>query len=426
MPGKTSRMGGFGLPAALALALLPAGVSTLSAAPVKAPPKTPATAKPAASPSAKAAALAQRGLKEGYSQLKRGKTKSAAATFGKLLANGGMSPSDTSRALLGRAQAYRKLKKSAQAIADYSNALWIRNGLSAADRSAAFRGRAQAYRMVGLTAQAQADVKSASQPATPKVTPPSAKKWALLPQPQTPKTVVPKTVTPKAQTPKTTVARKPAQQPRDAAKPQTVRATQPPAGSGWQPSTAPVAAGWGAVPSVPPAAGAASPSSGGSNFITGLFGNLFSGFGSSETPTPPATSAITTSAIPPAKSSIPAAAARPPTANPRIATAWAKGTAVKPTAKPTTAVRTPGGKEYVQLDNLPSQRAAEAMAEKISGRHAVLLASRRPIVEANVLPSYGTYYRVRIGPFRTASEGKVFCKQLRAKDTSFDCFSIAR
>ena len=403
MLARTNRLGGIFASAALALGLWPISGSLVLAAPASPAAKPPVAAKPpagkpAVSPGVKAAAQAKRGLKAGFVLLKRGKAQGASAGFTKLLSNGGMAPDDTARALLGRAQAYMKLKKTAQAIADYSNALWIRNGLGGSDRTAALRGRAQAYRAVGLKAQAQADVTAAGrQPVAAKPTPPS------------------RTAKP-SRTPQLRVAAKPRPAPR-------------PTRSGWQPKTAPVAAGWGAVPST---AAAPQPSSG-AGFISGLFGNLMSGVSQALTPsapaTPkaPATKRITTGSNPSVKRRVVPAPSRLPTATPRIATAWAKATAVKPTARRAAAkVSAPSGNHDVQLDNLRSKGAAKVLASRIIGQHAVLLASRRAVVDSHVLQNMGTFYRVRIGPFRSASAGGDFCRQLRAKEKRIDCFAIAR
>ena len=424
MLGTTIRIGGTALPVVLALALLPVAGTLLSAAAAKstagarAAAKVPVAGKPAIAPAAAAKAQAKRGLQDGFAHLKRGRAKRAAAVFAKLLSNGGMAPDDTARALMGRAQAYLKLKKTAQAIADYSSALWIRNGLGPDDKSAALRGRAQAYRAVGLTAQAQADAKAAAQKTVRVATPPRRKlaEWKTVPVAAPPPRKAAKVVQP----PRLRIA----------AKPPATQAT-PTTRSGWQPKTAtPVAAGWGAVPK----ASATPPASSGQGFFTGLFGTLVSGVGQAFTaapatskPTPPTSSPqITTGAVPPVKRQTARAPARPPSSTPRIATAWAKATAVKPTAKRGAKVGTPGGNHDVQLDNLRSEGDAEVMASRIIGRHTVLLASRRAVVDSHVLRGMGTFYRVRIGPFHSQRDGRTFCRQLKAKEKRIDCFAIVR
>ncbi len=424
MLGMIIKMGRFALSAVLAMAFLLVAGSLLSAAPAKPAAKAPAAgkapiaAKPAVSPAVKAQAQAKRGLKEGFANLKKGRAKRAAAVFTKLLSNGGMAPNDTARALLGRAQAYQKLKKTAQAIADYSSALWMRKGLVPDEKSAALRGRAQAYRAVGLIAQAQADTKAAGQKIV-KAAPPPRKptEWKTTP-----------VVTPR---PRKVVKVVPPRQLRITAKPPATRV-----GSAGRPAlqpkkAKPIAAGWGAVPMAP----ATPPASSGQGFLSGLFGNLVSGVSkafnptvAASPPTPQATPQITTGAVPDVKRQIVRAPKRSPSSTPRIATAWAKGTAVKPQAKavPRRALKVaaPSGNHDVQLDNLRSESAAEVMASRIFGSHAALLASRRAVVDSHVLRDMGTFYRVRIGPFRNARAGRTFCQQLRAKEKRIDCFGI--
>ena len=423
MPANISGLGG--LPVGVMLVLLFAVFSSQPASPAQAQAKkAPLAAKPAASPAVKAAAQAKRGLSEGFARLKRGQSKQAVAVFSKLLANGGMTPADTSRALLGRAQAYLKLKKSAQAIADYSNALWIRKGLSAADRAAALRGRAKAYQTVGLNAQAQADLTAAAKPAPKRDAPVQAKGWVPATQAKAPaatkpaprRTVVAKAPAHRVPPPKLRIA------PRSSP---AAPATPAPASSGWQTKTAPpVSAGWAAAPAAPPTAGSTPTAAIDGSAITGFFGNLFKGLGLNASPSAPETSQIATGSTPPAKRPAARSSQRPPAANPRVATAWSRATAVKPTQRPAVRAAAPRGTRYVQLDNLRSRTDAEAMAKRVQVRHAALLASRVPTVEANVLSSYGTYYRVRIGPFRTAKAGAAFCNQLRARDSTVDCFGI--
>ena len=65
-----------------------------------------------------------------------------------------------SKALLYRGLAYQSTNKSAQSIADLTNAIWM-GGLTPAERAEALKYRALAYGVGGVTDRAKADAAEA-------------------------------------------------------------------------------------------------------------------------------------------------------------------------------------------------------------------------------------------------------------------------
>jgi hypothetical protein len=68
-----------------------------------------------------------------------------------VLSGGNLPPAIMAKALLYRGIAYRQQKKSAQAIADLTSALWLKGGLGENDRKDALRQRTSAYQEAGLS-----------------------------------------------------------------------------------------------------------------------------------------------------------------------------------------------------------------------------------------------------------------------------------
>ena len=96
-------------------------------------------------------AEAQRAVANAGKLLEAGKHEQAIATLSATLAGGNLAPATMAKAMLYRGIAYRQQKKPAQAISDFTSALWLKGGLSEADRADGLRQRAGAYQEAGLS-----------------------------------------------------------------------------------------------------------------------------------------------------------------------------------------------------------------------------------------------------------------------------------
>jgi len=122
-------------------------------------PTKKATAKKPKSTKAKAAdtaakkdpAEAQKALDSGIRAFQAGKFDAALPHLDKAMSDGGLPANQVARALYYRGIVHRKQGKSALAISDLTNALWLKGGLSEQERADANTHRAQAYREAGLT-----------------------------------------------------------------------------------------------------------------------------------------------------------------------------------------------------------------------------------------------------------------------------------
>src|SRR5262245_23782038 len=108
-------------------------------------PAGPAAAKKKHDP-----AEAQRAVDHAGKLIETGKTDQAIQALSATLAGGNLPPAMMARALLLRGTAYRQQKKPAQAIADFTSALWLKGGLSESDRADGLRQRTAAYQEAGL------------------------------------------------------------------------------------------------------------------------------------------------------------------------------------------------------------------------------------------------------------------------------------
>ncbi|HEU0063217.1 MAG TPA: tetratricopeptide repeat protein, partial [Hyphomicrobiaceae bacterium] len=80
-------------------------------------------------------AEAQRAVEHAAKLIDAGKTEQAVQALSATLTGGNLPPAVMARALLLRGIAYRQQKKPAQAIADFTSALWLKGGLSESDRA---------------------------------------------------------------------------------------------------------------------------------------------------------------------------------------------------------------------------------------------------------------------------------------------------
>ncbi|HJU33407.1 MAG TPA: SPOR domain-containing protein [Hyphomicrobiaceae bacterium] len=153
--------------------------------------------------------------------------------------------------------------------------------------------------------------------------------------------------------------------------------------------------------------------------------NPFSGWfgGSSSTPAqqpapPPTTASIETERAPPVTKS----------------SGWTSTTearsAPEAPAHPPAAAKVAShadGKFRIQLgvptaSGMRTQAEAQTLAARVVREHAGVLASREPEIDETVVGSWGSFYRVRIGPFATAQDGQAACGKL--KGAGIDCLVV--
>lgn len=90
-------------------------------------------------------------LRAGYASLKAKKYDAAVKTFSEALTSGNLKSDETAKALYYRGVAYRKARKPAQAISDFSRALWLKSGLSPTEIKDAEAQRTAAYKEAGAS-----------------------------------------------------------------------------------------------------------------------------------------------------------------------------------------------------------------------------------------------------------------------------------
>jgi len=338
------------------------------------PKKAPATKIPATKRKAGAA-----NVNKAIRLLKSGKTVKATALLNKAITAGGMPSKDMARALHYRGIALRKQGKPAEAIADLTSALWLKNGLSGALRAEAEANRAAAYKEAGF-AQATGRVLPTAPSAASKAV--SAKRGAK--RVRTAKQIVP-------------VGNQPT--------------------TGWQVHTTPRTA------AAPPPIETKSTG----NAITGFFSKLFS-TGSKpkpvarQAPAPQISawnSATTVNVAQPAKrlKNSKSTKRRVGRKTTKIRTAPAKKRTRKKVASiagtKKAAAAAANAHYRLILSPIRSEAKARANAQAMKQRFASVLAARQPVVETT---SFGgkTFYQVRIGPFKGAQSPRNICSQLKA------------
>jgi tetratricopeptide (TPR) repeat protein len=353
-------------------------------------------------------AEAQRAVANAGKLLEAGKHEQAIATLSATLAGGNLAPATMAKALLYRGIAYRQQKKPAQAISDFTSALWLKGGLSEADRADGLRQRAGAYQEAGLSQGGEA------QPAATKDT--RAKERAGSPDDGTTTTASPVPATALNQ-----------------------EQSSPPAGGG----------GWGLF----------------GNLFGGV-GNALAGAGGTPAATaPPDAAAIlnaeTTTAERPTAArrasasgwsrqtqvegersarveSTRAESARvenprveiprvekPRVENPRVETGAiaAKSEPVKKEAALPEPAKT-GRHTRIQIAAVRTQAEAKALAAKVMREHATMLAAHEPQIDQTVMGNMGSFYRVLLGPFASAQETQSVCAKL--KGSGLDCLVMAQ
>jgi len=333
---------------------------------------------------------AQRAVDHAGKLIEAGKTEPAIQALSAALAAGNLPPAIMAKALLYRGIAYRQQKKPAQAISDFTSALWLKAGLSEADRAEGLRQRAAAYAEAGLGQAGEAA------PAAAKET--RSKERTASPAPW---------------------------------------------GDGTTTSAPPAhTAALNHEPSAPAAAG------GGWD----LFANLFGGGTAASpvavqpaaaAPRPEAATAAPrpdTAAILNAENST---AERSAPTKRTQANGWSRQTQVeseRAARVETAAISTKeepqrratvvpepqarSGNLRIQIAAVRTQAEAQALAAKVMREHASTLAKREPQIDQTIMGNMGSFYRVLIGPFASAQETQSICAKL--KGTGLDCLVTAQ
>ena len=322
---------------------------------------------------------------EGIKAYESGKPEMAVATLTRAMSAGGLSSQDLAKALYYRGLANQRSKKSAQAIADLTSAVWMKGGLSPEEQKKALEVRGQAYAAVG--------VKDPGPPGAsigaPTVAAPAA------PAPAAAKT--------------------------EAKAPAVVAAPKPASGDPSTGFTTKVAkASETKIPGTEE-----SSSSGTGDALSGVgsfFSNLFGG-GSTSAPAEPAAAPQATGAInPPSAGGAPAAVSAwssettPSPAN-------VKAAAPRKLANTDAATRSaPSGAYKLQVAAVRSRGEAERLAAQLRQKHAGQIGARVPDISETVFGNMGTFYQVNVGPFANSGATDKVCAALKAD--GFDCLVV--
>jgi tetratricopeptide (TPR) repeat protein len=301
-------------------------------------------------------------LRAGHSALKQKRFAPAVEALSTALKSGTLKPTEMSKALYYRGIAYRSLGQPAMAIADFSNALWLKGGLSPSERADAEQQRAAAY------AEAAGGGQSAPSPV--------------------------------------------------AARSQAGSSKQPP--GGWQTSTVKAGHGASGARAQPFAGSAARAGPAGADPVTSFFTNLFGG-GQSSQPQASAASRVATAQTPETTSSVTSVSAwssatkvqpKPP----------ARETNAKPEGKTRTARK--AGRYAVQVAAVQKRADAEILLARLAKRHADVVQGREARIEPRAFGNMGTLYQVKVEGFASEAAVQPFCRKLRAD--GLDCLVIAK
>jgi sporulation related protein len=341
---------------------------------------------------------AQRAVEHAAKLIDAGKTEQAVQALSTTLAGGNLPPSIMARALFLRGIAYRQQKKPAQAIADFTSALWLKGGLSESDRADSLRQRTAAYQEAGLSQSGEIAPAAGASAKEPR--PKAAAPWSNG----------------------TTTSAPPAQ---TAALNQEPSA--PASGGGWD-LFANLFGGSGSAFAGQPAAGAAAPPADAAKILNAESSTAerappprraqASGWArqtqvEGERPPRVETGAIAgKEEAPRRQAALPAAAA----------TANKEEVPQRQAALPEAGKK--GGHIRIQIAAVRTQAEAQALAAKVMREHAATLAAREPQIDQTVMGNMGSFYRVLIGPFASAQETQGVCAKL--KGAGLDCLVTAQ
>lgn len=442
-----------------------ASVALAQAAPAKDAAKEKGGAAADSKQAAKAAALeaAQKAYAAGTKSFEGGKHKEAVVQLSAALAGGGLPSQQMAKALYYRGVANRKLGKPAQAMSDLTTAIWVNGGLSDADRAQAIENRQAAYREAGLGDQAPADVPVAiaaparkSEPAAAAAPPATVPPPEAAPAPVTtawaPADVTP---APADSPPRPTVDQSSSSIPAPFSDPAPTLQAAPPPAAEPAPSLTALPADTAAAPSEAAPTGpnmlqkaGQSIADAGSN-VGNFFANMFKGGGATAQPSPTTDTASLPSAGPDQQtSSSPVMTATAPDG---VAEAdWGSSTQVSTTtqgrkvaalspapdtgagfststlaaAEPQASAPPASGKYILQIAAVRSRAEAEELALRVKAQHQAALGGREPQVDEAVIGNFGSFHRVRVGPYADQREPGKFCSTLIK--TGFDCLVVTQ
>ncbi len=392
-----------------------------------------------AAKSAPAANDADRALDGAAKALDAGNADAAMSALDGVLSGGGLSNSHMARALYLRGLAHRKKGRPAQAIADLTNAVWLKDGLSENDRNAALAARSEVSREVGVAAPAASGGSAASSASTPPSTetaPQAAPRARTAAAPRSTGDALSEAGFTRSFPPPAAPAPTTGQSAQGGSS-----AASGPATSSWQSSTtvdanerrqAPQPRQEVSAAPPPPSAAPGSgqtanpPSSGGGfgSFFTGLFtGN------SAATKAPQGDaggSAQWRSRTEPSAPTVkPADQKAARAVEPKAAVKTAKVAEPTKARKGETQIATSAiasGAYRLQIATVRSRKEADTVAAKVRQEYSGAVGGRQLEVDETVFGGMGTFYRVRLGPYADVSEPRALCDQLRPK--GYDCLVV--
>jgi SPOR domain len=383
---------------------------------------------------------------EGIKAYEAGHLDKAVELLSKAVTTGGLPSNELAKALYYRGLAYQRSDQPAQAIADLTNAIWMKEGLTQEERQEALDSRGKAYASVGVKDPGPPAVRvGTASPIASAPAPQAATAPAVAPAPKAPSPPV-------ASNKPAKIAKSPSP---GAAKPlpgfqtKVSTATSPPAATSSEPNAA---------------SGSGSPLSG----VGSFFSNLFSG-GSDESevkatassPTATATigipkpsSSVTAVSEWSSKTSLAEPASRVAVAAPTQRTAVAAPTQRTVVAAPpqTNAVAAPKAKtrsaavQVASVSSVPrspppaktkappkgnirlqvaavrSRNEAERVAAELTRKHGSQIGARAPAISETVYGNMGTFYQVNVGPFARTTDTADICRTLKAD--GYDCLVV--
>ena len=332
---------------------------------------TPASKSKSASSGSENSASAESGISNAVAALESGKAEAASQQLSTIISGGKITTTQMARSLYYRGTAYRKMNRPAQAIADFTSALWIKNGLETAQHNDALAQRAGAYRDAGLTDQAEADEKRVAA---------SAKSGSSSP------------------TRVASAATTPAPSSDTSSGSGIGNFFGSLFGGGSSSSTQTAAA---AAEPAPPSVGAWSTSASEESQ------SARQSSGASRTTSNAASSAAAVSSW----------------TTGSTVTASSAGASPQKASVRTAAVSASGG-SYVQVAAVRSREQARSVASRVERLDASGLKGRTATVDEAVMGNMGTLYSVRVGPFANAAEVNRACPELRK--AGLDCMIVDR
>lgn len=338
----------------------------------------------------------------GVKAFERQSHEEAVKNFSAALNTGGIASKDMAKAMFYRGQAYQNSKRPAQAIADYTSAMWISNGLSTDERVRALKLREAAYKSAGIAPaqdelakrilaeaerKGQSGTASGTAVSVPSLTNPLSgigSVFSGLFGGGSSSKPAPPAATAATTSPQRPVVRPPVTAARAAVRPAAAPSKPTAAVSAWNSTTQtkPSAAPNQVAPRVAPP------------------------------PTRRATVAPgSRRAAPMQKATRPAAPVRT-AALPKPSQRGA-GTSLSQRAPQAS------GRFKVQVAAVRSRGEAERLARRLQRNYGALLGARRPSIRETVYGNMGTFYRVEVGPFQRQAQTDTLCASLKA--AGYDC-----